>query len=305
MFQILNKVVLVLLLWCSAQNSQVTAQTTDSKWFRVEVTGEGPPMLLIPGLSSSGEVWNQTLAHFRDRFEIHVFTLAGFAGVPPVESEKFLPVVKEKLIQYMEENLDEPAIVIGHSLGGFLVYWIGSEHPELLKAAVSVDGPPWLGGVMFSDMEAKARKQAINGMLNGMRNQTDEQFKALQPMIFASMIHNPDTAKAYSKWGVNSDHKTVIKAMKELCTINLTDQLSSMTVPTLHLYAWAPYTKYGATKESVLKTLKMQTRLHPNITFSTHDTAWHFIMTDEPEWFFNEVETFLNPILQQQKTVKK
>lgn len=299
MFKILKSVALVLLLWIPLQNSQALSQTTETKWFRVEVTGEGPPMLLIPGLSSSGAVWNQTVDHFKDQFEIHVFTLAGFAGVPPVESEEFLPVVKDKLIQYMEENLDEPAVIIGHSLGGFLVYWIGSERPDLLKAAISVDGPPWLAGVMFGDMDPKTRKNIINRIITGMKNTTEAPSDARQEQIFASMIQNPDTAQAYSKWGKTSDMGTVIQAMKELYTINLSDQLAAMKVPTLHLYAWVPYTKYGASQESILKTLKHQTRLHPNITFATNDSAWHFMMTDEPEWFFSEVEAFLKPILQQ------
>ncbi|HLR26280.1 MAG TPA: alpha/beta hydrolase [Fodinibius sp.] len=299
MLKFLSPFILVVLFWTPFTNSQAIAQATDSQWFKVERTGEGPPMLLIPGLSSSGEVWNTTINHFQNQFECHAFTLAGFAGVPPVESDKFLPVVKDQLIQYMEENLNQPAIIIGHSLGGFLGYWIGSERPDLLKAAVIIDSAPSLAGLQFAQMAPKTRKQIINQMITGMENQTKEQFEASQSRIFASMIQDPDTAKTYSKWGKASDRNTVIQAMKELYTTDLSDQLSAMQVPTLHLYSWAPYAKYGATKESVLTILKKQTRLHPNITFSTHDTAWHFMMTDEPKWFFGEVEAFLKPILQQ------
>ena len=54
--------------------------------FRVKVTGHGKPMILIPGLSSSGEVWDTTVARYKDRFECHVLTLAGFAGVPRIEA---------------------------------------------------------------------------------------------------------------------------------------------------------------------------------------------------------------------------
>ena len=299
MLKFLKQCIIVTLLWIPLTTSQAIAQTNDSKWFKVERTGEGPPMLLIPGLSSSGDVWNQTIDHFRDQFECHAFTLAGFAGVPPVKSEKFLPMVKENLIQYMEENLNEPAIIIGHSLGGFLGYWIGSERPDLLKVAVIVDSAPSLAGLQFAQMAPKTRRQTINQIITGMESQTQEQFKAMQARIFASMIQDPDTAAAYSKWGKASDRNTVTQAMKELYSTDLSNQLSAMQVPTLHLYSWAPYAKYGATKESILTILKKQTRLHPNITFSTHDTAWHFMMTDEPKWFFGEVEAFLKPILQQ------
>jgi hypothetical protein len=35
--------------------------------FRVKVVGTGKPMILIPGLSSSGEVWDTTVARYKDR----------------------------------------------------------------------------------------------------------------------------------------------------------------------------------------------------------------------------------------------
>src|SRR5437016_3787288 len=52
--------------------------------FRVKVTGHGRPMILIPGLSSSGETWDTTSARYKDRFECHVLTVAGFGGVARV-----------------------------------------------------------------------------------------------------------------------------------------------------------------------------------------------------------------------------
>ena len=37
-------------------------------------------MILIPGLTCGGDVWKSTVEHFKDRYECHVLTLAGFAG---------------------------------------------------------------------------------------------------------------------------------------------------------------------------------------------------------------------------------
>src|ERR1035441_2564425 len=54
--------------------------------FQVKVTGHGRPMILIPGLSSSGETWDTTVARYQDRFQCHVLTLAGFAGVPRISA---------------------------------------------------------------------------------------------------------------------------------------------------------------------------------------------------------------------------
>ena len=52
--------------------------------FAVEVTGSGPDVVLIPGLSSSGPVWDGTVARFADTHTLHVVTLTGFGGVPAI-----------------------------------------------------------------------------------------------------------------------------------------------------------------------------------------------------------------------------
>jgi hypothetical protein len=48
--------------------------------------GHGRPMILIPGYSCPGEIWDEIVAHYQDRYQTHVLTLAGFAGVPRVPS---------------------------------------------------------------------------------------------------------------------------------------------------------------------------------------------------------------------------
>src|SRR5947207_3398930 len=87
--------------------------------FRVKVTGHGRPMILIPGLSSSGETWDTTVARYKDRFECHVLTVAGFAGVPRVQAP-MLERVRDGIAAYARRNKMEHPVIVGHSLGGFL-----------------------------------------------------------------------------------------------------------------------------------------------------------------------------------------
>src|SRR5580658_8822741 len=68
--------------------------------FSVKVTGKGAPMILIPGLACSGEVWDSTVAHFQNRYECHVLTLAGFAGQPPIKPP-MLEAVRAQLADYI------------------------------------------------------------------------------------------------------------------------------------------------------------------------------------------------------------
>ncbi len=45
--------------------------------FDVKVSGSGPAVILIPGLSCSGVIWEETVKHLQDRFECHVLSLKG------------------------------------------------------------------------------------------------------------------------------------------------------------------------------------------------------------------------------------
>lgn len=57
--------------------------------FGVEVSGAGRPVILIPGLGCPGSIWSATVAHLAPTAQIHVLTLSGFAGRPPIN----LPLV--------------------------------------------------------------------------------------------------------------------------------------------------------------------------------------------------------------------
>ena len=48
----------------------------------VEVVGQGPDVVLIPGLASSRETYRRTAERLRGRYRLHLVQVAGFAGEP-------------------------------------------------------------------------------------------------------------------------------------------------------------------------------------------------------------------------------
>jgi pimeloyl-ACP methyl ester carboxylesterase len=113
--------------------------------FHVDVVGRGRPMILIPGLSSSPDAWTTTVARYRDRYECHVLTLAGFVGRPPI-AEPLIGTVRKELAAYIRDrHLDRP-VIVGHSLGGTLAMAVAIDHPDLVGPLVIVDMVPFLGG---------------------------------------------------------------------------------------------------------------------------------------------------------------
>ena len=128
--------------------AQASATATAPTSFRVHVTGQGRPMILIPGLMSSGDTWKSTVARYQDRFQCHVLTLAGFAGVPPIAAP-LLATVRTELAAYIRaQRLDRP-VIVGHSLGGTLALALAADHPDLAGPLVIVDSLPFLAGAQL------------------------------------------------------------------------------------------------------------------------------------------------------------
>ena len=49
--------------------------------FDVKISGAGiKDIILMPGLSCSGDVWNETVARYQKSYKCHVLTMHGFAG---------------------------------------------------------------------------------------------------------------------------------------------------------------------------------------------------------------------------------
>ena len=271
----------------------ITLQAKDFS-FKVEVTGKGKPMLLIPGLSSSGDVWDETVARLKDQYECHVVTLPGFADQPAIETDQFLETVGDELISYIKRNKLKNPVVMGHSLGGFLTVYIGIREPDLASKLIVVDGLPYMGAAQNPVATPAAMKATAEMMRNNILSQTTEQFEQMQPVILKSMITSPEKVTVAMDWSRSSDTKTVAQAMFELYQIDLRDQLDQVNAPMLVLASWYGYKDYGVTKQMIEASFSGQFGKAKDVRISVSDEGRHFIMWDDPEFFFSEIGDFLN-----------
>jgi N-formylmaleamate deformylase len=262
--------------------------------FQVKVSGHGQPMILIPGLSSSGETWETTVAHYRDRFECHVLTVAGFAGVPRVPAP-ILDQVRDGLADYIRAHKLARPVIVGHSLGGFLALALAVKYPELPGRLVIVDSYPFLAGVMDPQATPETARQMAAQMRQYMDPQSQEDYERYVKSGVGTrgMVTSDAGFERLIQWGLASDRTAVADAMAELLTADLRAELAAIKSPTLVLAAWAGYKQYGATRESTLANLRAQYAKLSGVEFRVTDTARHFMMWDDPAWFFAAVDGFL------------
>jgi pimeloyl-ACP methyl ester carboxylesterase len=269
--------------------------------FRIQVAGHGRPMILIPGLSSSGETWRGTVDRYKDRYATHTVTLAGFAGVPAIDSRPLLAAVRDQLAQYIEDQHLEKPIVVGHSLGGNVALELASTRPDLVGAIVIVDSLPFYANVMFRVDSLDAARPMLDGMRAQFAALTREQYDAYVKSHAATqfMVTKPADLDVITEWGLKSDPRTVYDAMLELYGTDLRPSLAKIASPTLVLGSWAglrDQTKaYGTnlTKDMVVEAFRQQYQTLPKLHFAISETSRHFIMFDDPDWFFGQFDAFL------------
>lgn len=265
-----------------------SAPAFEPRTFEVETAGNGPAMILIPGLASPGRVWKPTLAAFGERYQTHVLTLAGFAGKPPVEATPFLETVTTELADYIRANsLDRP-VIVGHSLGGFLALALASAEPALTGPVVVVDALPFMPAAWTPGATPETMRAQAEAMRQGMAAQTPEQFRASQLAFVPTMITDSATTREVVSWTSRSDPPTVAQAMYELFTVDLRPRLPQIRVPVLVYGSWVGYSR-----EQIRATYEREYAGLEGVKILFSDHGRHFLMYDDPEGLHDTMRVWL------------
>lgn len=262
--------------------------------FTVEITGKGEPVLLIPGLISSGEVWTETVSALSDRYECHVLTMPGFAGVPAHEEGPYLETWKSEIIRYIKENDLHQVTLVGHSLGGFLSLWIAAENLPELKQIIVVDALPFLAGTMNPNAETGFNENSAQQYMNSLSGMDRDGLHATRMMMARGMTNDSTRWEILTEWTMNSDLKTEAYSATEMMGIDLREVIAKITVPVLAIGAFDENPQLpGFTRERMEQTYLSQYQNIKNLQFEVADGAKHFIMYDKPEWMIEKMIDFM------------
>jgi len=277
--------------------SQLRSQSHYS--FAVVKSGQGSPLIFIPGLECSGEVWNDAVAHFSSEHTCYVLTLPGFAGQPPIADSDVLGTVVNQLASYIVENHIQKPVIIGHSLGGWVALALGAAHPNLTGGLVIVSSAPFLPALSMGSTVSLDSTARIGLLISkGMSGQSPAQVASSQKMYLPTMIRDSARINEVAAMAARSDQPTQGEVMAELFSRDLRPTMGQIRCPILALADWSAYKTYGATAESVRANLEEQyKRLSKTngavLSIAINDRSKHFIMFDEPKWFYGQVDYWL------------
>lgn len=256
--------------------------------------GSGPDVILIPGLSSSRDVWNTTADALDDHYRVHLVQLNGFAGAP-VGANGDGPVsapVAEEIARYIGENhLDHPA-VIGHSMGGSIGMMLAARHPEAVGKLMVVDMFPFMGA-MFGGPGATAESATpIADQIRGAMRMAPQGVVSDQTRgMITSMVRTESARPEIIEHARLSNVATTANAFHELIVTDLRPELANIRAPLTVLYVIPP--QAPITPEQYDAYMRASYANAPTARIVKIEDSYHFIMIDQFDRFMSEVRAFL------------
>lgn len=281
---------------CATSNTATPPPQAGFSSERISVTtrGSGPDVILIPGLSSSRDIWNATADALDDTHRVHLVQLNGFAGAP-VGANGDGPVsapVAEEIARYISEtNLQRPA-VIGHSMGGSIGMMLAARHPDAVGKLMVVDMFPFMGN-MFGGANATSASvtpiadQIRAGMRMAPAGIVSDQTRA----TINTMVRTESARPEIIEHARTSDIGVTANAFHELIVTDLRPELTNIRAPLTVLYVIPP--QMPLTAEQYDGFMRASYASVPTARIVKIDDSYHFIMIDQFDRFMSEVNTFL------------
>ena len=181
-----------------------------------------PAVVLIPGLGCGGAVWDSTAAALGEHYPVHVVTLAGFDGVPPIEpprGEKWARAIADLVAREpaRARSRDRSArpVLVAHSFGVHVAVRAAALEPAAVGGVVAVDGKP-VDPVPADGLTPEQRRAQADASAGVMRLAAGPQWENLLRLYVRPMARDPRDAERVVAMCLRSDRGSMIDATWEL-----------------------------------------------------------------------------------------
>jgi pimeloyl-ACP methyl ester carboxylesterase len=258
----------------------------------VQTRGEGPDLILIPGLASTSAVWARTAERVRGR-RLHLVSVKGFGDLPAegnIDGPIMAGVAAEIRRYAAEQGLKRPAIV-GHSMGGQIGLRLAADAPGLVDRVMAVDASPFFPalispGATVGDIEpiAQLAYQAIQFL-------GDDVLRAQGRGMGLDLGGASDALFGAMGWQ-GGDRRVLAQSLYEVMTIDLRNRLPDIAAPVTVVYGWSADDASPRNRADRLFRAAYAS-LHSPARFERIEGAEHMVMIDRPAQFLAALDRFL------------
>ena len=103
---------------------------------------DGATLVLLHGITDSGSCWPGAVARWASRYRILAVDQRGHGSSPrfsPMQLQDRMGTMVADLLEVLHELCPQPAVLVGHSLGGRVALGAAAQRPELVRGLVLED----------------------------------------------------------------------------------------------------------------------------------------------------------------------
>ena len=293
--QVKAKLMSAALMLCAceaAPPSDPPAFTSDR--ISVATRGEGPDIILVPGVGAKADVWAAIADSLDESFRIHLVQVNGFAGAPAAanaDGPVVAPVAEEIARYIQEQKLEHPAVV-GHSMGGTIGLMLAARHPGVAGKVMVLDMPPNMGAVLAPPGSPPDSIRAKADQLRAGFLQTPVDSPTVLEQMVPTMTRNDSARGLLVQYARASHRPTLGNAMHELMVTDLRSELSNITVPLVVLYVKP--VGIPVTEEQIDSGMKESYANARQARLIRIDDSNHYIMFDQPGRVVAEIRSLMS-----------
>lgn len=209
-------------------------------------------------------------------YAVHALAIAGFAGQPAVDTAALGARVRGELARYIADRHLVHPLVVGHSLGGFLAFWLAATDPDAVGPIVIVDAAP----NMFSD----ADPDNVAAMLAHWRGLPAAKFPVAVAQFFGGMANERAKMQPIIDAVARSSPRAFVDALAEMARTDLRPQMARVTAPVLAVLAEG--------KEFADRVTRQMAPIKDRTIVALANTR-HFVFLDDPDGFTRALDAFL------------
>ena len=110
----------------------------------------GPPLVLLHGLTTRWQAWLPLMPWLTQQWQVFAPDFRGHGRSSRVKGGYRGEDFSADVISFLEQRVQRPAVIFGHSLGGLVATYIAAERPELVRAMILGDSPAYMESVTKS-----------------------------------------------------------------------------------------------------------------------------------------------------------